>query len=75
MHKLLLDLPDHFETARLIRQPYQVGKRKWRVAERCGFVREGRLRQTKKYLKRDDGRFSGDYLYGMLQEDFERLNL
>ncbi len=41
-----------------------------RVAERCGFVREGLLRQTHKDRLRIDGTRSGDYVYGMLREEF-----
>lgn len=41
-----------------------------RVAERCGFVREGFIRQTHKDICRADGTPSGDYLYGMLREEF-----
>jgi RimJ/RimL family protein N-acetyltransferase len=41
-----------------------------RVAERCGFVREGYLRQTHPEWLRPDGTPSGDYLYGMLREEY-----
>lgn len=40
------------------------------VAERCGFVREGHLRQTHKDILCADGSFSGDYLYGMLRGEY-----
>lgn len=66
---------EHLGAHRVRLECSEINTRSWRVAERCGFVREGYLRQTKKHLKRDDGAFSGDYLYGMLREDFERLNL
>jgi RimJ/RimL family protein N-acetyltransferase len=46
--------------------------RSWRVAERCGFVREGHLRQTRKQVRLPDGAYSGDYIYGMLRTDYER---
>ncbi len=39
-----------------------------RVAERCGFLREGHLRENHRY---PDGSFSGTYLYGLLREDYE----
>lgn len=45
----------------------------WRVAERCGFVREGHLRGTHGHVLLADGSFSGDYLYGLLREEYERL--
>jgi RimJ/RimL family protein N-acetyltransferase len=47
--------------------------RSQRVLERCGFVREAHIRQNKPHIKRPDGTASGDYLYGMLREEFERL--
>jgi RimJ/RimL family protein N-acetyltransferase len=39
-----------------------------RVAERCGFVNEGHLRQNKKNL---DGTTSGTLWYAILREEFE----
>lgn len=41
-----------------------------RVAERCGFVREGYLRQTHPEWPRGDGSPSGDYLYALLREEY-----
>jgi len=42
--------------------------RSLRVAERCGFVREGHLRENKKHA---DGTFSGTLHYGLLRSEFE----
>ena len=42
--------------------------RSQRLLERCGFKREGHLRENK---RNDDGSFHGDYLYGLLQQEFE----
>lgn len=42
--------------------------RSWRLLERCGFKREGHLRENK---RKADGSFHGDYLYGLLQLEFE----
>ncbi len=66
---------EHLGAHRVRLECNETNVRSWRVAERCGFVHEGYLRQTKKHLKRDDGAFSGDFIYGMLREEFERLNL
>lgn len=44
--------------------------RSFHVAERCGFVREAHLRQTR---KSPDGTFSGDYIYGLLRDEFISL--
>lgn len=48
----------------------ETNQRSIRVAERCGFVREGHLRQTHTNILRVDGTPSGDYLYGMLRQEF-----
>lgn len=42
--------------------------RSYRVAERCGMVREGHLRLNKKNA---DGNLSGTLLYGLLRDEFE----
>jgi RimJ/RimL family protein N-acetyltransferase len=38
--------------------------RSWRLLERCGFTREGHLRENR---RNPDGSFHGDYLYGILR--------
>jgi RimJ/RimL family protein N-acetyltransferase len=38
-----------------------------RVAERCGFVREGHLRRNRRW---PDGTFSGTLLYGLLRDEW-----
>ncbi|MHA1136737.1 MAG: GNAT family N-acetyltransferase [Candidatus Thorarchaeota archaeon] len=38
------------------------------VAERCGFVKEGRLRENKKH---PDGTISGTLFYGLLKSEFQ----
>jgi len=61
MDKLLLEIPTRLETDRLHLRCYQ-------VAERCGFVREGHLRETRKHA---DGTLSGTLYYGLLRSEFE----
>ncbi len=46
--------------------------RSWRLLERCGFSREGHLRENK---KKADGSFHGDYLYGLLLREYVNLRL
>ena len=46
-------------------------QRAYRVAERCGFVREGCLRGQ---VNRKDGTSVGKLCYGMLRTEFETLN-
>jgi RimJ/RimL family protein N-acetyltransferase len=41
-----------------------------RLAERCGFVREGHRRETKRRL---DGSYTGDVFYGMLRSEYETI--
>ena len=43
--------------------------RSYQVAERCGFVQEGFLRQE---VRRGDGRWVGKLQYGMLKSEFEK---
>jgi RimJ/RimL family protein N-acetyltransferase len=45
-------------------------QRSWAVAERCGFIREGHLRENKHH---PGSPISGTYVYGMLKNDFEEL--
>ncbi len=47
-------------------------ERAYRVAERCGFIREGCLRGQ---VKRRDGTLVGKLCYGMLRTEFESLGL
>lgn len=42
--------------------------RSWRLLERCGFRREGHLREN---CINPDGSFHGDFLYGLLHREFE----
>ena len=42
-------------------------QRSWEVAERCGFIREGHLRENKRH---PNSPISGTYVYGMLWSDF-----
>jgi RimJ/RimL family protein N-acetyltransferase len=44
--------------------------RSWAVAESCGFIREGYLRENKRH---PNSPISGTYVYGMLQSDFKKL--
>ena len=42
-------------------------ERSWRLLERCGFTREGHLRENR---LNPDGTRHGDYLYGLLRREF-----
>jgi ribosomal-protein-serine acetyltransferase len=41
--------------------------RSWQLLERCGFKREGHLRHNR---KNEDGTFHGDFLYGLLRQEY-----
>jgi RimJ/RimL family protein N-acetyltransferase len=42
--------------------------RSWRLLERCGFTREGHIRENK---QDPDGSFHGDLFYGLLRREYE----
>jgi RimJ/RimL family protein N-acetyltransferase len=42
--------------------------RSWKVAERCGFLLEGRLRENR---RNPDGSFSTERVYGLLRSEYE----
>jgi RimJ/RimL family protein N-acetyltransferase len=44
--------------------------RSWAVAERCGFIREGCLRENKKHLGNP---MSSTYVYGLLRSEWENI--
>jgi RimJ/RimL family protein N-acetyltransferase len=46
--------------------------RSWRLLERCGFKREGHLRENK---QNPDGSYHGDYLYGLLRSEYENNSI
>lgn len=45
-------------------------QRSWEVAERCGFIREGHLRENKKH---PGSPLSGTYVYGLLRSEWEDI--
>lgn len=47
-----------------------MNKRSYRVAERCGLVLEGHIRENK---RNSDGAISGTLHYGLLRSEFEKL--
>jgi RimJ/RimL family protein N-acetyltransferase len=61
---------DHLDAHRLRLSCNELNVASWRVAERCGFVREGHLRQRHPAILCEDGVYSGDYLYGLLRSEF-----
>ena len=60
----------HLQAQRLSIQCNETNVRSWKVAERCGFRREGHLQQKHPDILCEDGTFSGDYVYGLLRADW-----
>ncbi len=58
----------HLKAQRVFLQCDDTNVRSYQVAERCGFIREGHLRDNKKNM---DGSITGTYYYGLLKEEFE----
>jgi [ribosomal protein S5]-alanine N-acetyltransferase len=58
----------HLGASRVRLECDDANARSYRVAERCGMVREGHLRENKKNA---DGSISGTFLYGLLRSEFE----
>ena len=58
---------DHLKAQRVRVVCDDTNVRSYRVAERCGMVKEGHLRENKKDA---DGSFSGTLYYGLLQSEF-----
>jgi ribosomal-protein-alanine N-acetyltransferase len=61
---------EHLNAHRVRMQCDDTNERSWRVAERCGMVREGHIRENKLTA---DGERSGTLYYGMLKREFEAL--
>ncbi len=60
---LFIDMNVH----RVISDCHEKNTRSMGLLERCGFVREGHLRENK---TNPDGSFHGDYLYGILRHEY-----
>ena len=61
---------EHLRAHRVRLGTNEMNTRSRRVAGRCGFIQEGRLRESR---RNPDGTFSGDVLYGLLRSEYERL--
>jgi RimJ/RimL family protein N-acetyltransferase len=61
---------EHLQAHRVRLACSDTNTRSYRLAERCGFVREGHTRENRREA---DGTFSGTLLYGMLRPEFDAL--
>ena len=62
---------EHLRAHRVRLECDDTNERSWRVAERCGMVREGHIRENKKNA---DGKLSGTLHFGLLKREFEALD-
>jgi RimJ/RimL family protein N-acetyltransferase len=58
----------YFKAHRVRIRCNDINARSWRVAERCGFRLEGRLRENR---RNPDGSFSTERIYGLLRSEYE----
>ncbi len=61
---------EHLDAQRVRVECDDTNERSWRVAERCGMVREGHIREHK---MSPDGKLTGTLYYGLQRTDFEAL--
>lgn len=59
---------EHLNAHRVSLECDDTNVRSYRVAERCGFVREGHIRENR---RNPDGTLSGTFHYGLLKSEFE----
>lgn len=62
---------DHLRAHRVRMECDDTNERSWRIAERCGMVREGHIRENKRNA---DGTLSGTLHFGLLKREFEALD-
>ena len=62
---------EHLKASRVRMECDDTNERSLRVAERCGMVREGHIRENK---KNTNGRLSGTLWFGLLKKEFELFN-
>jgi aminoglycoside 6'-N-acetyltransferase len=62
---------EHLKAHRVRMECDDTNERSWLVAERCGLVREGRIRENK---RNPDGTLSGTLCFGLLKHEFEALD-
>ena len=62
---------EHLKAHRVRMECDDTNERSWRVAERCGMVKEGHIRENKKNA---DGKLSGTLCFGLLKREFEALD-
>src|SRR5215212_5513645 len=60
------------EAHRLRLRCSDTNQRSYHVAERCGFTREGHLRQVDLRIRYEDGGYGGAFIYGLLREEYLR---
>lgn len=67
VNRTLAFIFEHLQARRVRLRCSEANPRSYRVAERCGFLREAHLRQSQKL---PDGTISGEYVYGLLRAEY-----
>lgn len=67
VQRVLKSLFEDLNAHRVISDCNENNTRSWKLLERCGFFREGHLRQNR---LNSDGSYHGDYLYGLLKTEY-----
>ena len=65
--RILVHLFNDLNAHRVTSDCNENNTRSWHLLERCGFTREGHLRQNR---RNHDGTYHGDYLYALLREEY-----
>ena len=68
VHAVVKELFENAKAHRIQIETDDTNTRSISVAERCGFVKEGHLRENKKH---PDGTYSGTLFYGLLKSEFQ----
>ena len=66
VRRIIQSLFENLHAHRVISDCNENNVRSWKLLERCGFTREGHLRQNR---QNTDGSYHGDYLYGLLRDE------
>lgn len=69
VNRVIASLFEDLHAHRVISDCNENNHRSWRLLEHCGFTREGHLRENR---RNPDGSYHGDYLYGLLQKEFQK---
>ena len=67
VNRVVQSLFEDLHAHRVVSDCNENNVRSWKLLERCGFTREGHLRQNR---QNPDGSYHGDFLYGLLRKEY-----